>query len=249
MTFIQALLIGLIAGLTVLDGNWLGEAKFREPVVTGFLVGLALGDVTKGLKVGAELQLLWMGATGIGPTAQLDIGTGGTIGAAVAIMTGKGAETAILFGVPVAVVMQFINTLLIASYSGLMHKVDNDIEAGNFKSIALTHHFCNWATFALYSLVAFIAMYFGHGVIQAIADGLPAWANAGLNGVAALLPVEHYLRKRFNTILNYWICSCRICRSSHHYGWYHIDRIRNRNDYLSNSLKPRNSCSKCFSFG
>ena len=57
-----------------------------------------------------------MGATGIGPTAQLDIGTGGTIGAAVAIMTGKGAETAILFGVPVAVVMQFINTLLIASY-------------------------------------------------------------------------------------------------------------------------------------
>ena len=58
MTFIQALLIGLIAGLTVLDGNWLGEAKFREPVVTGFLVGLALGDVTKGLKVGAELQLL-----------------------------------------------------------------------------------------------------------------------------------------------------------------------------------------------
>lgn len=29
MTFIQALLIGLIAGLTVLDGNWLGEAKFR----------------------------------------------------------------------------------------------------------------------------------------------------------------------------------------------------------------------------
>lgn len=140
MTFIQALLIGLIAGLTVLDGNWLGEAKIREPVVTGFLVGLALGDVTKGLKVGAELQLLWMGATGIGPTAQLDIGTGGTIGAAVAIMTGKGAETAILFGVPVAVVMQFINTLLIASYSGLMHKVDNDIEAGNFKSIALTHH-------------------------------------------------------------------------------------------------------------
>ena len=113
MTFIQALLIGLIAGLTVLDGNWLGEAKFREPVVTGFLVGLALGDVTKGLKVGAELQLLWMGATGIGPTAQLDIGTGGTIGAAVAIMTGKGAETAILFGVPVAVVMQFINTLLL----------------------------------------------------------------------------------------------------------------------------------------
>lgn len=36
MTFIQALLIGLIAGLTVLDGNWLGEAKFREPLLLDF---------------------------------------------------------------------------------------------------------------------------------------------------------------------------------------------------------------------
>ena len=43
---------------------------------------------------------MWMGAVGIGPVAQLDIGIGGTIGTAVAITTGTGAETAILFGVP-----------------------------------------------------------------------------------------------------------------------------------------------------
>ena len=31
---------------------------------------------------------MWMGAVGIGPVAQLDIGIGGTIGTAVAITTG-----------------------------------------------------------------------------------------------------------------------------------------------------------------
>ena len=67
---------------------------------------------------------MWMGAVGIGPVAQLDIGIGGTIGTAVAITTGTGAETAILFGVPVAVIMQFLNTLLMSAYSGVMLSAD-----------------------------------------------------------------------------------------------------------------------------
>ncbi|WP_246578050.1 PTS sugar transporter subunit IIC [Clostridium psychrophilum] len=128
ITLIQALLIGCVAALTNLDGNFFGEMKFREPIVTGFLVGLILGDVQKGLIIGASLQVIWMGATAIGPTAQLDIGAGGTIGVAVALLTGKGAEVAITFGLPVAVMMQFLNTLLMTSYSLLMHRVDNLID-------------------------------------------------------------------------------------------------------------------------
>ena len=96
MSLLQALLVALVAAVSRSEGDWLGECKLREPVVTGFLVGLILGDVKTGLIIGAELQLMWMGATGIGPTAQLDIGIGGTIGTAVAIMTGTGPETAIL---------------------------------------------------------------------------------------------------------------------------------------------------------
>ncbi|MEG2837965.1 MAG: PTS sugar transporter subunit IIC, partial [Erysipelotrichaceae bacterium] len=98
MTLFQALLIGVVSALTQLEGGWLGECKLREPVVTGCLVGLILGNVQQGLIIGAQLQMIWMGATGIGPTAQLDIGTGGTIGTAVALMTGTGAEVAIAFG-------------------------------------------------------------------------------------------------------------------------------------------------------
>lgn len=188
MTLLQAVLIGCVAALTQLEGGWLGECKLREPIVTGFLVGLILGDVQAGLVIGASLQLMWMGATGIGPTAQLDIGTGGTIGAAVAIMTHTGSSSAILFAVPVAVIMQFLNTLLLSSYSGLMIVADRRIEDLNFKGIRHIHYLCGFLTFLMYFSLTTIVMYFGNHTIEAIVKGIPGWVNAGLSGVAALLP-------------------------------------------------------------
>ena len=73
ITLWQSVLIGLVVVATQLDGQVLGECKLREPIVTGFLVGLILGDVTKGLIIGSQMQLMWMGATAIGPTAGLDV--------------------------------------------------------------------------------------------------------------------------------------------------------------------------------
>lgn len=188
ITVIQAILIAGVVALTNLDGNFFGEMKFREPIVTGFLVGLIFGDVPKGLIIGAELQIIWMGATGIGPTAQLDIGAGGTIGTAVALLTGKGAEVAITFGLPVAVIMQFLNTLLMTLYSVLMHHVDNLIDELKEKQMVFIHILCGMITALMYGSLTFVVMYFGNNTINAIVKGLPAWANRGLNAVAVVLP-------------------------------------------------------------
>lgn len=188
MSILQALLVGCVAALTQFEGGWLGECKLREPVVTGFLVGLILGDVEKGLIIGAQLQMMWMGATGIGPTAQLNIGTGGTIGTAVALMSGKGAEIAITFGLPVAVIMQFLDTLLMTGYSGLMHNVDKMIDDLKDKAIERMHYFCGFCTFMMYFSLTFIVMYFGNDAIQGIVDSFPQWANAGLGAVSKILP-------------------------------------------------------------
>jgi len=188
VSLIQAILIALVAALTWLDGAWLGEMKFREPIVTGFLVGLILGDVKSGVMIGAQLQLIWMGAVNIGPTAQLDIGTGGTIGAAVAIATGTGAETAILFGLPISVLMQFVNTLLMSAYSGAMLVADRKIDELSLGGVNGVHYLCGIISFLAYFLFTFLLMYFGGDFMGGIVDGLPAWASTGLNGVAAILP-------------------------------------------------------------
>ena len=188
MSLIQALLIGCVAALTKIEGGWLGEMKLREPIVTGFLVGCVLGNVEQGLKIGAQLQLMWMGAVGIGPTAQLDIGTGGTIGVASALMTGTGAETAIMFGVPVAVLMQFCSTLLMTFYSSFMARVDTEIDRENYKAIPLYHYLVGILDFLMYCILTFVVMYWGNTAIEAIVNGLPAWANNGLKAVSVMLP-------------------------------------------------------------
>lgn len=188
ITFWQAALIGLVVVATHLDSQLLGECKLREPVVTGFLVGLILGDVKQGLVIGAQMQLMWMGATAIGPTAGLDIGTGGTIGVAVALTTGSGVESAIMFGVPVSVVMQFVNTLLMAMFSGAMAMADKEVDKLNFRGLAMIHWGCTILLVTLYWILTFSLMYFGSGIIDSIVNGLPEWVSNGLNGVAALLP-------------------------------------------------------------
>ncbi len=188
MSLIQAILVGCVAALTQLEGDWLGECKFREPVVTGFLVGLIMGDVTQGLIIGGALQLMWMGATNIGPTANLDIGTGGTIGVAVALMTGSSTEIAVTFALPAALIMQMLNICKMTAFSGLMHRVDRYIDEGKYKSIVGTHYLCGFFTFLIYFSFTFIVVYFGNDVINVIVNNIPEWAQNGLSAVAVVLP-------------------------------------------------------------
>ena len=188
MTLIQAILIGCVAALTQLEGDWLGECKLREPVITGFLVGLIMGDVQKGLMIGGALQLMWMGATNIGPTAGLDIGSGGTIGAAVALMTGSDLEIAIAFAIPVAVIVQMLNILKMTAFSGLMHKADSYIDEGKEGKVIGIHFLCGIFTFVIYFTFTFLVLFAGDSVINAIVNSIPEWVHSGLGAVAIVLP-------------------------------------------------------------
>lgn len=188
MTLIQAILIGFVAVLTRLDGNWLGEMKFREPIITGFLVGLILGDVTQGLVIGAALQLMWMGITGVGAAPKIDIGVGGTVGAAAALTTGGNAAAAVLLAVPVAILMQLLETLLMTIYSTFMEWAERRIDDGDIGAVTRIHYLCGLITTVTFWVPVTIGMYFGTDGIKALVDAMPGWVQSGLDGVAALLP-------------------------------------------------------------
>ncbi|NCB32302.1 MAG: PTS sugar transporter subunit IIC [Erysipelotrichia bacterium] len=191
MTALQAALIAIVSALScsTIEGGWFGECKLREPVVTGALVGLILGDLKQGLIIGAQLELIWMGVASIGPVAGLAVGPGGTIGTAIALSTGAGIEAAMTFGVPVSVLLQFIQSLIDTSYSAPMHTVDKLIdEGGQEKKIVMIHWLCGILTFAFYWLLTFVALYFGNDAINMIVNNLPAWVNSGLGAVAKVLP-------------------------------------------------------------
>lgn len=185
---LKAFLIGCVAALTALEGGWLGECKLREPLVTGFLVGLILGNVKQGIIIGGQLQLVWMGATGIGLAPGLAIGTGGTIGAAFAIITNSGLETAIAFGLPASILMQSVNSLRCTLYSTFMHKADSYAKEANTKGMIRVHYLAGLITAIVNIVPVFLTVYYGVELVQKIVDNLPSWVNAGLGGISAIIP-------------------------------------------------------------
>ncbi len=189
MSFLQAALIGIVSAVSYLEGGWLGECKFREPVVTGALVGIILGQPEQGLIIGAQLQLIFMGAASIGPTAGLSVGPGGTIGAAIALATNSGIEVAMTFAVPVSVMLQFMQTVIDTLYSPMMHKVDRLIDEGGKEKQIIGIHYLNLIiTIVVYWTITFVALYAGNEIIAKVVDSIPAWVTSGLNAVAKVLP-------------------------------------------------------------
>lgn len=93
--FITALLIGLIGALSQWESRMMGEIKLSQPIVTGLLVGIVLGDVKTGVIMGAQFQLLWMGISGVGATPMMDVGVGSILGTSFAILTGVGMEVSL----------------------------------------------------------------------------------------------------------------------------------------------------------
>ena len=146
---INALLIGLIAGVGILDERILGSSLFGRPIFLSVFVGLVLGDLKQGIIIGAQLELVWMGIAGIGAATPPDYVTGGVIGTALSIMSGKGIGIALAIAVPVAVLAQSLGILVRMVNLWFSHKADKYAETENFKGVdtcraILFKHFCSY---------------------------------------------------------------------------------------------------------
>ena len=148
----QALLIGLLAGVGILDERVLGTTLFGRPIVMSMLVGLVLGNVTQGIIIGAQLELIWMGIAGIGASTPPDYVTGGVIGTALALQSGKGIGIALAIAVPVAVLAQALGVLVRIINLYFSHKADKYAQQANFKGIAAML----WIPTGLFFLSTFI---------------------------------------------------------------------------------------------
>ncbi len=87
---IELLLVIFLAGLVSLDKTEVGQTMLSQPLVSGPLVGLMLGDLTTGIQIGVIFQLIWFWVVPIGSALFPDTGVGGVIASALAIWVKKG---------------------------------------------------------------------------------------------------------------------------------------------------------------
>lgn len=82
---VETILILSLAGLLSLDKTEIAQTMFSQPLVSGPLVGLILGDLPTGIKIGVIFQLVWFWVVPIGSALFPDTAVGGVLASTIAI--------------------------------------------------------------------------------------------------------------------------------------------------------------------
>ncbi|MBI8803710.1 PTS sugar transporter subunit IIC, partial [Pseudomonas aeruginosa] len=168
---VQSIGLGLIGVFCILDSRLLGRMNFERPLIVSTLVGLVLGDMEKGLIVGASLELMSLGLVNIGAAAPPDMNMASIIATAFAILSNANAEAALTIAIPISVLGQILGILMRTILSNLTHVADRFIEQGKFSQARRIHILYGSGLYALmYFIPIFLAIYFGTNLVSQIVD-------------------------------------------------------------------------------
>lgn len=136
---LQAFLLGCIAFIGKCDLAT-GTNMIQRPIVLGPFVGLVLGDPELGIKIGATLELAFLGQVSVGAYIPPNVIVGGVLGTAFAITTGKGAEIAFTMAFPIALLAQSIDNVMFSLVRPMFGKLADKYAAqGNTKAVGTIH--------------------------------------------------------------------------------------------------------------
>ena len=109
MSVVQGILICLIYffAMSTLSGG-VGFFTFYRPLVAGFCVGVILGDPVTGTKIGAAINLLYIGSLSTGGTLPSDTTLAAIIGTTLGITAGLDVDAALAIAIPVRVTWNII---------------------------------------------------------------------------------------------------------------------------------------------
>lgn len=185
---LQAVLIGLVAFIGYLH-SFIGSTMINRPIVMAPLVGFILGDLTMGIKIGALLELIFLGAVPIGASNPPDVTSGSIIGTAFVILTGQEVGTAIVLAVPIATLVLLIDNLqMMFTLTWVTHIADKYAEEGNYKKIEWLAIASGVGNKLVLAIIVGIAFYVGVPVIKVVLDKIPTFIIHGMDVAAGILP-------------------------------------------------------------
>lgn len=173
MTLFQAFALGLIAVI-----GWCeyvdGINKSTRPLVMCTLVGLVLGDLSKGIIIGGTLELATMGMMGIGISIPINITIAGVLGAGFAISGNLSTEAAVALAIPVGIVFRLLEHVATTGYDIAATKLlfDNP-DKNNPKKVTMAF----WIIFGMSCLFMFVTVFgsliIGADTVKNLAESIP----------------------------------------------------------------------------
>lgn len=178
-----------------------------SPVFAGFVTGLVMGDMGKGLFIGGSLQLVVLGVGTFGGASRIDATSGAVIATAFSVAKGINPELALsTIAVPVAALLTYADIIGRFSTTYFAHRVDAAVENHDYKAIERNYLLgaIPWALSR--ALPVFLALWLGGDFVKHIVDFIEAnkWVADGMTLASKMLPglgfaiLLHYLPIRRN---------------------------------------------------
>ncbi|MGL5886223.1 MAG: PTS mannose/fructose/sorbose/N-acetylgalactosamine transporter subunit IIC [Bombilactobacillus sp.] len=184
----QILLLTALAFWMIIDQITVG-ILCNYPLLIGLVAGIIMGDMSKGLVVGATLQLMVLGVGTYGGSSMPDFMTGAIVGTAYAVITGKGTNFAIGLAVPVGLLMVQLDVLARFINTYFLHRVDKYIEADDVPKVARNVVYGVFPWGLSRAIPVFIMLIVGNQFVQKIVEVMPQWLSNGLSTAGGILPV------------------------------------------------------------
>lgn len=185
MTTLWIFLIALLGYMR----SFLGSSNIGRPIILSTLVGLALGDVTTGVMVGATLELVWLGAFAIGASNPPDYTSGSIIGAAYVLTTGADVASAVILAIPVATLIALMRDFIRMTIIPMMGaRADKYAEDCNNRGVDAMHYAGCFVDIVPAALVVTLGFRFGMPVVEEFVQMIPAWLTEGLGYATGIIP-------------------------------------------------------------
>src|SRR5580692_8809127 len=146
--------------------DFLGTTLLSRPLVLGPLVGLVLGDLQQGIIIGASLELIFMGNIKVGAAIPPDVVTGGVLGTAFAITSGKGAAIALALAVPISILAEMLLSWLFVTRSVFNKAFARAAADGDWRRIQRLHILSGLLKPLLMGLVVLLSLRLGAGAMK-----------------------------------------------------------------------------------
>ncbi|MDF7682782.1 PTS sugar transporter subunit IIC [Lactobacillus sp. ESL0679] len=177
--------IALIANMQ----DFLGSSFIGRPIVTGCLIGLVFGNVTEGLKMGATLELAFLGLMGVGATVPPDEIIGGILATALALKNGYGVSVALTLVIPIATLGLLVKNLLyVVVFPAMAHKADKYADEGKIMQAGNVHLWASGTRILLMTLVTTISFALGSNLVSSFVKIIPQALIDGITITTEILP-------------------------------------------------------------
>lgn len=168
MSISQCILISLVyfLAMSTLSGG-VGFFTFNRPLVVGFCVGLILGDPVKGTKIGAAINLLYIGNISTGGTLPSDTTLAAILGTTLGITAHLDVKAALTVAIPVGLLgtLLWVGRLTIDTL--FVPLADDMARKGKADKIWIVNVLIPQSLLFLISAVpCFVIVYYGTGYIQ-----------------------------------------------------------------------------------